>query len=72
MADFDLTETNYEDFYLSNFLGKKKTKKSVEVEVIAIEENSISADYSDTEIEESNHIVIDERNNKRIESDYSI
>lgn len=72
MADFDLTETNYEDFYLSNFLGKKKTKKSVEVEVITIEENSIPADYSDTEIEESNHIVIDERNNKRIESDYSI
>lgn len=72
MADFDLTETNYEDFYLSNFLGKKKTKKSVEVEVIAIEENSISADYSDTEIEGRNHIVIDERNNKRIESDYSI
>lgn len=34
MADFDMAETNYEDFYLSNFFGKKKVNAAVEVEII--------------------------------------
>ena len=40
MADFELTKTNYEDFYLSNFFGKRNSKDNVEVEVIGVEDNS--------------------------------
>lgn len=43
MADFDMAETNYEDFYLSNFFGKKKDGLAVDVQIV----NSASEEACD-------------------------
>ena len=53
MADFDMTETHYEDFYLSNFFNKKKPKNNnVEVEVVGVDDTvAVQSYYNDVDIE---------------------
>ncbi len=59
MAEFDIAETNYEDFYLSNFIGKKKFKQNnsnVEVEVVDdSHEHSYKHTYINDDIDEDRY-----------------
>ena len=52
MADFDMTETHYEDYYLSKYFNKKQPKNNIEVEVVGVEDiNNQSPHYKDIDID---------------------
>lgn len=52
MADFDMTETHYEDYYLSKHFNKKQPKNNIEVEVVGVEDiNNQSPHYKDIDID---------------------
>ena len=52
MADFDMTETHYEDYYLSKYFNKKQPKNNIEVEVVGVEEiNKQSPHNKDIDID---------------------
>lgn len=52
MAEFDVAKTNYEEFYLSHFIGKKNLKSNnndVDVEVVDVEHNYNDAHFNNYE-----------------------
>ncbi len=72
MADFDMTETHYEDFYLSNFFNKKKPKNNnVEVEVVGVDDTDvIQSHYSDIDIEKDGNNGYKGKDNLAVTNEY--